>query len=238
MVIAVATGSLVKSVTGMGLPVIAIPVIALFVSTEDAVVVMAMPGLVANAVLCAREREHRHEARDLGPFALLGIVGAVAGTLLLVRVPDRPLLLVLVALVVYYVVTWFARPDVHLAPHTARRFAPAAGFVAGIFQGATGISGPVVVTWFHGYRLPRGVHIFSVTFVFQIGAAAQFVVLVAEGQLDGRWGASFAALVPTLAMIPIGTRLRDRLHGRAFDLAVLAILSASAVGLLVDAIRG
>jgi hypothetical protein len=36
-----------------------------------------------------------------------------------------------------------------------------------------------------------------------------------------------------LAVIPIGSRLRHRLSGRAFDLAIIGILSVSAVALTV-----
>jgi len=36
-----------------------------------------------------------------------------------------------------------------------------------------------------------------------------------------------------LAVLPVGARLRDRLAGRGFDLAVLAVLLASGAALVV-----
>ena len=59
--LAVVLGSLVKGVTGLGLPLTAVPVIAFFVGVEDAVVIMAAPTAVSNAMLV---REHRHELRS------------------------------------------------------------------------------------------------------------------------------------------------------------------------------
>ena len=41
------------------------------------------------------------------------------------------------------------------------------------------------------------------------------------------------ALVAVLAMVPIGTRLRRRLGGPAFDRAVLAVLVTSGLALVV-----
>jgi hypothetical protein len=51
VLIAVVVGSVVKAVTAMGLPIIAIPIAALFVDLDAAVVMIAFPNLLANAVL-------------------------------------------------------------------------------------------------------------------------------------------------------------------------------------------
>ena len=47
---AVILGSLVKGTTGLGLPLTAVPVIASFVGVQDAVVIMAAPTAVSNAM--------------------------------------------------------------------------------------------------------------------------------------------------------------------------------------------
>jgi hypothetical protein len=90
---AVVLGSVVKAVTGMGLPLIAVPVAALFVDLVDAVVVIALPNVLANIVLGTREWDSRHETRDLPVLAVAGAVGAVFGTLALVNVSETALLL-------------------------------------------------------------------------------------------------------------------------------------------------
>lgn len=230
---AVLAGSFTKAVTGMGFPIVAIPVTAMFVSLDDAVVVISGPTLLANAILATRELEHRHETRDLPVLAGAGVVGAVIGAVVFVTVPEEPLVLALVAIIVGYIVLFFAHPDRRITPATSRRWAPAAGVTAGLFQGAIGISGPVVTTWIHAYRLPRGAYILSITSLFLVSGVAQYTVLVSSGELAGRVVATLAAIPPTLVVIPLGTRLRDRLSSRAFDLSVLALLAVAAVTLLV-----
>jgi len=69
VLVAVVIGSVSKAVTGMGLPVIVIPVAALFVDIEDAVVIIALPNLLANGVLAIRERAHLPDTRNLGALA-------------------------------------------------------------------------------------------------------------------------------------------------------------------------
>jgi hypothetical protein len=230
---AIVVGSTIKAVTGMGLPVIVIPVAALFVSLEDAVVVIAFPNLLANAALAVRERAHWRETRDLPTLLVVGVIGAAFGTLLFVSVPEEPLMAALILVIVGYVVIFFAHPDLRTTPATSRRLAPGVGAVGGLFQGAIGISGPIVGTWIHSYRLERGAHVLSVTVLFLASGFAQFSILVAHGELSGRVTATLLACIPVLAAIPIGSRVRHRVSGRAFDLAIIGILSVSAVALTV-----
>lgn len=233
VLVAVVIGSISKAVTGMGLPVIVIPIAALFVDIGDAVVIIALPNLLANAVLAVREREHVHEARDLPVLAVTGVIGAVIGTLLFVNVPDQPLVIALIVAIAVYIATFFLKPDFRTSPEQSRRLSPFAGLLAGTFQGAIGISGPVVGPWIHSFRLPRGGHILSVTLLFLVASSAQLVVLIVSGELGGRVAATLLACIPVLAVIPIGTRLRDRISGRGFDLAIVSMFGLSSIALCV-----
>jgi uncharacterized membrane protein YfcA len=233
VLVAVVIGSISKAVTGMGLPMIVIPIAALFADIGDAVVVIALPNLTANAVLAVREREHVHEARDLPALALTGAIGAVIGTLLFVNVPDQPLVVALIIAIVVYITTFFLKPDLRTSPEQSRRLSPFAGLLAGTFQGAIGISGPVFGSWIHSFRLPRGAHVFSLTLLFLVAGSAQLVVLVVSGELGGRVVATLLACIPVLAVIPIGTQLRDRISSRGFDLAIVGMLGLSSIALCV-----
>ena len=186
VLVAVVIGAIAKAVTGMGLPLIVIPIASLFIDVNDAIVVIAFPNLLANAYLAGRERTSYNETRDLPTLAIAGVIGAVAGTLLLVNIPERPLVIAVIVAIVGYVVLFFAHPELRIGPERSKRFAPAVGGIAGVFQGAVGISGPIVGSWIHSYRLPRGAHIFSVTSLFFITGLAQLIVLIATGELSGR----------------------------------------------------
>jgi uncharacterized membrane protein YfcA len=234
VLVAVVIGAIAKAVTGMGLPLIAIPIASLFIDVNDAIVVIAFPNVLANAVLAARERRSWPETRDLPTLALAGVVGAVAGTLLLVNIPEQPLVIAIIVAIVGYVVLFFAHPELRVGPRRSKRLAPAVGGVAGLFQGAVGISGPIVGSWIHSYRLDRGAHILSVTSLFFITGLTQLVVLTASGELSGRVTATLLACIPVLLSIPIGTRLRNSVSVRGFDLAIVGMLAVSALALTLQ----
>ena len=231
---AVVIGAIAKAITGMGLPLIAIPIASLFVDVNDAIVVIAFPNVLANAYLAGRERTSYPETRDLPVLAIAGVIGAIVGTLLLVNIPEQPLVAAVIIAIVGYVVLFFAHPELRVGPRRSRKLAPAVGGVAGVFQGAVGISGPIVGSWIHSYRLPRGAHILSVTSLFFITGLAQLIVLIGSGELAGRVTATLLACVPVFAAIPIGTKLRNSVSVRGFDLAIVGMLTISALALTLQ----
>lgn len=237
VVLASLAGATVKSVTGLGYPVLAVPLIALVLGVEDAVVLVAIPNFGANAYLWWESRDVRDQTRDLPQLVGFGVVGAVIGTVALVHLPEEPLLLVLAGTIGIFVFNFIRRPDVAIDPRTATRWSPAVGTVVGLLQGSIGVSGPVVATWIHGYRLQPRVFVHTVTFIFGVTGAVQIAVLAIQGQFTAdRLVAAAVAAVPVAIATPRGVRLRDRLAGPAFDRAVLAVLLVSAVSLVVDAL--
>ena len=94
--------ALLKSVTGLGYPLLLVPALALFLDIADAIVIVAPSNLALNAQIAWVNRSHAPGARTLGPFTVAGVVGAVIGTLLLPVLPDRGLRIALVVIIVAF----------------------------------------------------------------------------------------------------------------------------------------
>lgn len=232
---ACAAGSFIKGATGQGLPQIAIPVMASFLGVESAVVIMAIPGVVTNSWLLWSHRDHYHRTRDLPVLLATGIAGAVAGTFLLRALDEDILALVLAGLILIYVTTFFARPGLRLSEAFTRKTSPPVGLAAGVLQGATGISGPIISTYVHSFRLDKEVYVLSITTVFQVFAIVQALTLAVIGlYTEDRLLLSFLALIPIMAALPLGTRFTSRLSRRTFDRLIIVMLLASAMKLIYD----
>lgn len=239
ILVAIGLGSFVKGVTGSGLPQVAIPVMAVFLGVERAVVLMALPGVVANGWLLWRYRSHLRTTRDLPVLLATGIVGAILGTVGLRALDAAVLSLVLAGSVGLYLALVLSRVEIDLPPGVTRVTSPAVGFVAGALQGATGMSAPLLTTYFHALRLHKYVYIVSLVTLFQVFALTQMITLFRIGlYTDTRFLESVIALVPVMLVVPLGARLTDRLSGRGFDTWVLVLLAGSAAKLLYDGIVG
>ena len=235
MVVAISLGGLVKGVTGQGLPQIAIPVMATFLGVEAAVVIMTVPGIVTNSWLMWKHRHHYGRTRDLPVLLIAGAVGVVAGTILLDSLNDEVLSLALAAVIIGYAILFFTHPSLRLEPEVTRHTSAPVGVAAGVLQGATGASGPVLATYLHGYRLDKQVYVISITTIFQVFALVQAVALLSVGLYTTElFFLSVLSLVPIMAMLGVGVRLTERISRRTFDLIVLGVLLATALKLIYD----
>jgi uncharacterized membrane protein YfcA len=237
VVLAMAVGAFLKGVTGSGLPVVAIPVMATFVGVEEAVVIMTIPGVVTNTWLVWRHRSFRSSTRDLPALLAGGVVGVSVGAWLLTNLDNRVLGLVLAGVIGLYVLTLFVNPHFRLPPQVTRLTSLPVGLAAGTLQGATGISGPLLATYLHAYRLAPQAYVLSVTTAFQVFALAQVGALAALHLYTlRRLVLSLLALIPTMAALPLGARVAGRVSPRVFDAAVLLVLLGSAAKLVFDAV--
>jgi uncharacterized membrane protein YfcA len=235
--LAVILGSLVKGTTGLGLPLTAVPVIAFFIGAQDAVIIMAVPTALSNAMLV---REHRGElrlAKGLMTFAALGSLGAVVGAWLLPRISDRLLFLLLALILTTFLVWKFSATEARWSPSIQKWGKMPVALTCGIAQGATGISGPLVAAWFQGLGVSRERFVVSNTAIFLLTGITQLITLTATSQWSSQRmiGSILAALVVATAL-PFGIKIGRKIDAARFDLAVTTIITACTVSLLIRAL--
>jgi uncharacterized membrane protein YfcA len=235
--LAIGRMGIVAPVTGVLAAVI--PVMAGFLGAEEAVVIMAIPTVVTNTWLLWVHRREARAARHLPVMLAAGTVGVVLGAWYLTSVTGEVLALSLAVLILGYVALSLARPELALPVAVTRWLSPPVGFVGGVLQGATGIAGPAVATYVHGFRLRPGAYVFAIAAQFQLFAAVSVVAFLRLGLYSQqRLLGSLLALVPVVVVLPLGVRLGQRLDRRRFDLAVLVVLILMGIKLLVDGLAG
>lgn len=225
--------ALIKSTTGMGYPLVLIPVLALFIDVAEAIVIVTPSNLVLNLRLVGDTRAEWKNAKTLPRFLGGGIVGAVIGTLLLPTLPNNLLRGLLVLVIVLFLVNQFRTARVDLSDERSRQFAPVVGTIAGMFQGGAGVSGPIVTPWVLSLGLSQSAYVMSIAFVFALTGIAQIIVLAVQGLFTAELLGLGLALIPlSLLAFPIGVATRQRISLEAFHRIVLVMLGLSAVSLL------
>lgn len=203
--VAIALGGFSKGVTGIGLPLMAMPILANVVGVERAVVILTLPSIVSNGWLVIANRHAAPPFTALAGFLAAGIIGGIFGTWLLAVVSERILMLGLAIWLALYLGQLVLKPHFRLpVPHI---LAPAFGLAAGAVQGATSVSAPIVAAYLTGIGLAKGAFVFSVALSFtlfsfsQIAAMAHYDLLSASRMFEG-----IVALVPTLLFLRAGVR--------------------------------
>ena len=227
MGLALAAGAVVKGATGMGLPLVALPVLTAVFGLTHAVGLMVIPLIVTNAWQTWRFRtEARSDRMAFLPlFLVAGVGGILVGVWLLTNLPERVLVTGLGIILIAYVLLRLFKPHLSLSQVAAKRFGPLAGAGGGILQGATGISAPIGVTFIHSMSLERDAHVFAVSAMFLVYAVTQLPAMWAAGAMRPEWLLQgVLALVPILIFMPIGQAIAGKLSRRAFDRLILTFL--------------
>ncbi|MEC8153679.1 MAG: TSUP family transporter, partial [Pseudomonadota bacterium] len=134
-----------------------------------------------------------------------------------------------------YLVFRLFRPTAKLALGPATWLSAPVGFVAGILQGASGVSAPVSVTFLSIIRLDRETFIVTIAVFFVAMGVVQAPTLIAMGLLDWRTsGLSLLAVLPLLAGMPLGEAIIRRVSRQWFDRLIMLVLAVMAVMLVVS----
>jgi hypothetical protein len=234
LIVTVVIGFVAKGVTGIGAPLIIVPVMAGFTGLEFAVAVVVIPTVIANTWLLWRTREAVPEvAWFLWPLLVAGAVGTVVGSWILVTLDDRIMTITLAVIVLAYIGWSLLNRDFKLSDRWARRLSAPAGLLGGVLQGGTGASGPVVATYVHALSLERAAFVLAVTLPFQVLGAVQLVSLTVLGGYD-RERLIFGAIATIPALLAMGPamNLGSRLSKSTFRMVVLIMLALASIRLI------
>jgi len=234
-----AVGGILKGATGAGAPIVAIPIIALYFNVPVAVAVFVVPNLVSNSIQVWTHREARISTAFLLRFAGAGVLGAALGTWILAKVPTDALKLAVAVAVVIFIVFRLLRPEWTLPMAAAKRVAAPVGLLAGVLQGASGISAPVSITFLNAMHLPRPNFISTVSIFFLSMLLVQVPMLAGYGFLTvERLFIGGAATVVLLGFMPVGAYLGRLVSAEAFNRIILVLLGVLAVRLFWDVLSG
>lgn len=237
IIAALGAGAFVKGATGMGLPLVAMPVLASAFGLPHAMSLMIIPASVTNAWQVWRFRKERTDPKVafLIPMILGSALGVAFGTLALVRLDQRVLSMALGLLLLGYVALRLLRPNLVLNADVGRRTAAPAGFAAGLLQGSMGMPAPVVVTFIHAMGLGFAPHIFAISAAFLMLSMAQLPALTVSGVLRPEWLLeSLLAMPPILGLMHLGQRLGARISRIVFDRLILGFLTLLGLKLILD----
>lgn len=240
MIIALLTfaiAGIIKGAIGSGVPVVVVPVLTMLYDVKLAIAVLVAPNLFSNALQVWQYRQHLLPLRFLLSFAVAGGAGIVLGTWGLVVLSPTLLSLGVAAAILLYLIIKLAKRTAALPFTVAKRIVLPVGLLAGVLQGAAGMSTPASVTFLNAMRLERPVFIGSISVFFVAITLVQIPALLSAGILTWERSLySLAALLVILAAMPLGARLGKRLPHRWFDRLIMCLLATIAIKIVVDAL--
>jgi len=224
----------VKGVVGLGLPTISMALLALVMAPAQAAALLIVPSLITNLWQALPWVTLRAVLRRIAGMQAGVCAGTVAGALWLGPPSgDWAGIFLGLALVAYAAWGLFGSPPT-VQPRHEQWMGIAAGAVTGVITAATGVFVIPAVPYLQALKLDKDALIQAMGISFTVSTVALAAGLwLNGGYTAGAASASLVMLLPALAGMALGQRLRGRLSARTFKLCFmvsLALLGAYQAG--------
>ena len=209
---------MVKGVTGLGLPTVAMGLLGLLMPPAGAAALIALPSLATNLWQMLSGPSLRPLLRRLWPMQAGVCLGTMAGAGLLARGDAGMATTALGLALAAYAALGLSPLRLPAVPPRAQRWlGPAAGAVTGLVTAATGVFVIPAVPYLQALRLERDELVQALGLSFTVSTLALAVALAGVGAFDlgSAWG-SLLALPPALVGMWFGQELRRRVSPETF----------------------
>jgi len=216
---------LVKGVTGMGLPTVAVALLTLRMAPLEAAALLIVPSSVTNVWQLATGPALYPLFQRFWPLLLAVCLGTAVAPLLGAAAWSGAVLGLALA---GYGVLGLGGWRLHLSPRAERWAGPLAGAATGVMAGVTGVFVMPVAPYLQALKLDKEELIQAMGMAFAVSTLALAAVLAARGAWHAAAaGSSFLALIPAVAGMQLGQWLRARmppaLFRRCFFVALLLL---------------
>lgn len=215
----------VKGVTGMGLPPIAIGLMAVVVAPVQAAALIVVPSMVSNVWQMLVGPGFFAAVRRFGWLLLLICVGAVFGVGVLTGQSPTSATLVLGLVLFVYALLGLFKFHMQINARTERWASPLVGVLTGFLAGATGVSSVPSAPYMNSLGMNKDALLQALGLVFTVGTFALAVGLYLKGsfQLAAAWESTLC-LIPTMAGVLAGQKCRAMLSAETFKTVFFVML--------------
>jgi uncharacterized membrane protein YfcA len=233
VLMALSAAGVVKGILGIGLPMVAVSIMATVVPVTSAVAVVFLPMILSNLWQAYAEGHHQVALRRFWPLLIGLAIGTLIGNQILVRADPDKVILFLGLVVIAFCASSLFQERFRIPPEWERWLAPVVGLGAGFVGGFSAFFGPLMVMYLVALKLDRDEFVGSVALANFTGAVVLYGSLAGMGRLAlPEIGASALALVPVLLGMEVGRRLRRHIEAELFRLALLLALLVMGLNLV------
>jgi uncharacterized protein len=175
----------VKGVTGLGFPVIAVPVVAQFLDPQTTVVAISIPTFLMNIIQVIQGEASLATVRRFLPLMVCAIPASIIGTAILATASGALITGILGIIVTVYTTLSLLRVRLVIPPARERQIGVIVGLCSGLMGGATGMFSPPLIIYMTALQLPKATFVSAISLCFIAGQVPQLVSLLRYQLMTG-----------------------------------------------------
>ncbi len=227
---------LIHGTLGLGFPLVATPLLALFTDVRTAILITLLPTASVNVVSILKGGRWSQSIGRFWPLAVFAVLGSIAGTRFLVVSDPAPFKLLLAALVLLYLSA--SRVKAFRMPWVGEHLGLSMivfGLVAGLAAGTTNVMVPILIIYTLELGLERTAMVQVFNLCFLAGKLTQIAVFAHAGMLTGNLLLSTTPLaIVAVAALFGGMMLTHRIPTEIYRAIVRRVLLVLALVLIVQ----
>ena len=216
----------VKGLVGLGLPTVTIALTSLVLPLTESIALITLPTIVTNVWQAAVGGRFRYILRRHWPLIVPLMIALYLTVWLIGQKGPNWASVVLGAVLVVYGAMGLARLRLRLSPDLEKPLSPVIGTVSGFIAGLVGVPVIPLMPYLQALEIRPAELVQTLGIVLCATSLTLTGSLIKFGLLDGPHALlSAAAMVPSMAGMWIGQRIRARLSIEQFRVAVFTALS-------------
>lgn len=226
-------GGVVKGAIGVGLPMLAVPMMSLVMPAPQAMALVAVPVMGSNLWQAWNVGQWRDNLRRFWPLSLAQMGATFMTVRMTLELDARYLNRMLAAVLVLAVLLMAFKPQFEVSARREHWVSAWVGFFSGMLGAVSSLTGPIIITYLMALRLNRAQFIGGISIIYLFGSVPLYTAMFYYDRLGwGQVGLSLLALLPMAAGLYMGQFLGQRISEKAFRRFLFAFLLTMA-GLLV-----
>ena len=227
-------GGLIKGTLGVGTPLLTVPLMALVLPAQLAVILMVMPVVVANVWQAFKAGRLHAAAVRFWPVFVAILIGTYGGVAILATIDERSLLLVVGTVVIAAAILQSSSYRLRLPPSLEKPCGVLFGLASGVVGGLSSMFGPMLIIYLVSIPgLDKERFVATISFLY-ISCVIPWVAMLAWfGILDQKLVLlSSLATLPVVVGLFVGEALRKGVSDARFRKMVLVVLLVSGGAML------
>ncbi|RXV67403.1 sulfite exporter TauE/SafE family protein [Burkholderia stabilis] len=227
--VALLLGGMAKGITGIGVPLIAMPILSQFLPIRHAVLLLSMPIILGNIPQALEGGQVLATARKIAAPIVGTVIGNVVGVAILLSLNPGHAQAASGALLIFAATLMLAAPKLNLPDTWQKPVGFVLGFGAALMESIASVPGPLLATYLISSGATGRVFTKQIAIILVVSIVTLITTFSGAAHASGAdLAISAAASLPAIAGMWLVRPLRDKMSPRIFRMVVLLFVLAAA----------
>lgn len=233
-ILAFVLGGVVKGTLGVGLPLLAVPLMALIIPSSRAMGLVAVPVILSNIWQMIDTKLVFHGWRRFWPLIGMQFISTIVTVKLTSSLSVQHMNWLVAFSMILAVSLMISKPSFEINALQEKKVSAFIGVISGILGGISSLTGPVVITYLMALKLNREDFIGCISLIYLASGLPLYGAMLYYQRIDALdLGYSTMALIPMAIGLMMGKLIRNMLSESIFRRVLYLYLICVAIALIL-----